>query len=519
MSADKGFKGFDRNYRRGAVMGLTVAEAFILLAFCLLLLFAWWQIDTESRSLDVTEKIGQMTAQEKREIAAAIADGSVERILKLREEGIDLTSIEENKKGIADAIADGAFDRIVYLRTRGVDLAGPKAQEETERYSRFMQEAELQRLLQGAAALKPGTNLKLADLVALGDDAKILAALQAAAASTSDNPIRQISDRLSQAAEAERKLVETLNEKLGASVRAAGGEIDASGTIILPESVLFDPGRDRIKDPKFLVDFCGPWIDTLKSSDLEISDVKIEGHASSEGPKGSNPDTAYRYNLDLSQRRAQNALNKCLDGVETTDALLWARGHLAAIGYSSTRPISQPDGTEDKERSRRVMFSVSLDRSRLIEGIGRDVKRSFKSSGRHVSGVPRIVDGDTLEVSHTLIGLYGVDAPEVGQVCEDFSGKPYDCGELAKENLTEILGDGAVNCEVESEDQYDRLVSRCILDDKDIAAEMVRDGFAVPFERYSEDYISVGLDAQANKVGLWAGKFQMPWDVRNATGK
>mgnify|MGYP001611819741 FL=1 len=44
-------RGFDRNYKRGAVMGLTVAEAFILLAFCLLLLFSWWQVETERKSL------------------------------------------------------------------------------------------------------------------------------------------------------------------------------------------------------------------------------------------------------------------------------------------------------------------------------------------------------------------------------------------------------------------------------------------------------------------------------------
>lgn len=379
MPKDRGINGFDRNYRRGAVMGLTVAEAFILLAFCLLLLFAWWQIDTESRSLEVTAKIGEMTDQEKREIAAAIADGSVERILELRADGIDLTSIEAQKKDIADAIADGSVDRIVQLRNQGIDLTGPKAEEETEQYSRFMQEAELQRLLKGAAALKPETQLKLSDLAEIGDDAKILAALEAAAPPSSEDPIEQISARLSQAAEEEKKLVDTLNAKLGATVRDAGGEIDARGTITLPESVLFDKGKSLIKNPKFLLDFCDSWIDTLKSSNLEISDVRIEGHASSEGPKGYTEDGAYRYNLDLSQRRAQNALNKCMDGVVTDDALLWAREHLAAIGYSSTRLITRPDGTEDKERSRRVMFSVSLDRSRLLKGIDRDVNGDITS--------------------------------------------------------------------------------------------------------------------------------------------
>ena len=32
-----------------------------------------------------------------------------------------------------------------------------------------------------------------------------------------------------------------------------------------------------------------------------------------------------------------------------------------------------------------------------------------------VTGTPRIVDGDTLEISGTMIRLHGVDAPEVSQ--------------------------------------------------------------------------------------------------------
>jgi len=41
------FKPIDRGYRRGAIMGLTVAEAFILIAFLLLLLFAFWQNEAQ----------------------------------------------------------------------------------------------------------------------------------------------------------------------------------------------------------------------------------------------------------------------------------------------------------------------------------------------------------------------------------------------------------------------------------------------------------------------------------------
>lgn len=37
-------------------------------------------------------------------------------------------------------------------------------------------------------------------------------------------------------------------------------------------------------------------------------------------------------------------------------------------------------------------------------------------------GVPRIVDGDTVEISGTKIRLEGIDAPETDQLCLDAKG-------------------------------------------------------------------------------------------------
>ena len=47
-----------------------------------------------------------------------------------------------------------------------------------------------------------------------------------------------------------------------------------------------------------------------------------------------------------------------------------------------------------------------------------------------VSGTPRVIDGDTLEVAGTRIRLYGVDAPESKQSCQRKNGQEYRCGVL-----------------------------------------------------------------------------------------
>ncbi len=48
----------------------------------------------------------------------------------------------------------------------------------------------------------------------------------------------------------------------------------------------------------------------------------------------------------------------------------------------------------------------------------------------------------------------------------------------------------------------------------DVGAAMVRAGWAVAFVRYSADYVIQEREARAEKSGLWAGSFSMPWAWR-----
>lgn len=327
--------GFDRSYRRGAIMGLTVAEAFILVCFCLLLLLFWWQQDTEKRSLLAADRIAEMTQEEKARLLRALGDGSLD---------------------LAIALGDA-----------GVPVGNPVTARE---YSRFLAEEDLRRMMKGLVELPQDVRLEFADLVEAGQTAQLA---QAVARVSASDPLNQISARVGAAAAAEQQLTEALEQRLGAAIRGAGGQIDAEGTITLPDTVLFDLADDRVKDRAFLEDFCRPWIETLRGAGLDISEVKIEGHASSEGSAGSTPQQAYIYNLDLSQRRARNALAVCLAGLPE-DAQTWAREHLVSVGYSSTRLVTDEGGAEDRQKSRRVMFSVAADRSGLLDDIERDLE-------------------------------------------------------------------------------------------------------------------------------------------------
>lgn len=478
QSPKDGGRGFDRSYKRGAIMGLTVAEAFILLSFCLLLLFTWWQIDTERKSLVVAEEIGKLTTEEKAAIIAGLSNGTFKAAQTLREAGVDLT----DKAALEDAA----------------------------QYSRFIREEDFKRLMEGVVKLSPETRLSLADAVAVNDEVALRAML--AVTKVEDSTVDQIAGHLEAAARQQGELVTLLDGKLGSTIRAAGGSIDAKGTITLPQSILFDASGDQIKNPEFLRDLCVPWLATLRKSGMNISDLKIEGHASSEGPVGSTQDQAYLYNLDLSQRRARNALTLCLSAVNDPEAVAWVREHLAAVGYSSARLIYRPDGTEDHEASRRVMFSVALNQERLIDDIKRDV--AAPETLKDASGPARVIDGDTVEVQETTFRLSGIDAPEMGQQCRNKAGTFFDCGEVARRGLELAIGGQPIDCHATEVDIYKRPIAVCTVGAEDLAETMVVHGYAVPFIQYSDAYVAQGEAAKNANVGVWQTEFEMPWDYR-----
>ena len=136
---------------------------------------------------------------------------------------------------------------------------------------------------------------------------------------------------------------------------------------------------------------------------------------------------------------------------------------------------------------------------------------SDKSS---INGIPRIVDGDTLEVEGIKIRLFGIDAPEHGQICRDESNNGYDCGAKASEQINDLISGQAVSCLPRTTDRYGRTVAVCSVAGNDLGRELVSSGWAVAFERYSRDYIGDENLAHNQRLGLWRGSFERPSEYR-----
>ena len=131
-----------------------------------------------------------------------------------------------------------------------------------------------------------------------------------------------------------------------------------------------------------------------------------------------------------------------------------------------------------------------------------------------VAGDVAVTDGDGLVMAGERIRLWGIDAPELDQTCKR-QGATYACGENARDALASLLTGGEVSCEPVDQDRYGRLVARCLVQGRDLGAEMVRRGWAVDFRRYSRGaYAREEDQARAARRGLWSGEFVPPAEWR-----
>jgi Micrococcal nuclease (thermonuclease) homologs len=143
------------------------------------------------------------------------------------------------------------------------------------------------------------------------------------------------------------------------------------------------------------------------------------------------------------------------------------------------------------------------------------------AAATEISGRAEVIDGDTIAVQGfpKRIRIYGIDAPEGSQTCEDRNAKRYLCGPRSADALYKIIGpNGRVSCEEMDRDRYGRIVAVCKTSSgKDIGEEMVRQGWALEFVRYSDGrYADAEEDARANKRGMHSGSFVEPWEWRKA---
>jgi len=130
-----------------------------------------------------------------------------------------------------------------------------------------------------------------------------------------------------------------------------------------------------------------------------------------------------------------------------------------------------------------------------------------------LTGKPRIIDGDTLEIAGERIRLHGIDAPEAKQTCT-VNGQSWACGEEATLALIFKTAEHWVRCETLSKDRYGRHIATCYVGPYDLNRWMVRNGWAIAYRYYSEKYVIEEEQALAEGLGIWRGEFIEPYKWR-----
>jgi endonuclease YncB( thermonuclease family) len=128
-------------------------------------------------------------------------------------------------------------------------------------------------------------------------------------------------------------------------------------------------------------------------------------------------------------------------------------------------------------------------------------------------GPARVIDGDTLDIAGERVRLHGIDAPEKDQTCT-INGNVWECGIASWGYLVQLLAGQVATCDQRDIDQYGRTVAVCFVDDQDINATMVAEGWALAYQEYSLDYVPQERAAEAAGLGLWQGDFIPPREWR-----
>src|SRR5262245_20188447 len=135
-----------------------------------------------------------------------------------------------------------------------------------------------------------------------------------------------------------------------------------------------------------------------------------------------------------------------------------------------------------------------------------------------IRGSARVIDGDTLDIGDIRIRLEGIDAPEAGQTCKRKWIGSWPCGAVATAALAGMVENRSVSCEPRGLDKYGRTLAVCFVGGKDINAQMVRQGHAWAFVKYSQSYVKEEAQARAESLGIWQAESQPAWTTAPSAG-
>lgn len=122
--------------------------------------------------------------------------------------------------------------------------------------------------------------------------------------------------------------------------------------------------------------------------------------------------------------------------------------------------------------------------------------------------------GDTsLAIDGTQLTLWGVAAAPVEKNCAGERGGQWPCGAVAMSRILDAVRGKSLWCSERGSKHEERTLARCYVSAgffrwKDVARELVRDGWLIADPDQAKEYVKESLAARDAGRGLWHGSSQ-----------
>ena len=192
------------------------------------------------------------------------------------------------------------------------------------------------------------------------------------------------------------------------------------------------------------------------------------------------------------------------------------------------RGLAEVDGAQSPLQSlpmaRILTMAVPLMVGCALLALLIDMQRPGPSVAAETTGAGQnlqVIDGDTLQSGGDIVQLYGIDAPELGQLCWR-KGQPWQCGveaAFALQKLVQLSG-VAVVCEswhdsTRTAGPSGEIIRVCQLGhDEDLGMALLRNGHGMALPGSFPYYGQLERQAKKTGLGIWGSEAVPPWDWR-----
>lgn len=188
-------------------------------------------------------------------------------------------------------------------------------------------------------------------------------------------------------------------------------------------------------------------------------------------------------------------------------------------GTPSTTPTSQQVGGRGRLKSVPFYAAECYDSAMRFVLMSCSLLAAFPAMANaqaEWSGRAQVIDGDSLYVGSAEVRLSGIDSPEFQQRCDLATGGSWACSEASQERLTRLAEGRMVVCRPERLDRFDRVIATCWAGDTDLGGQLVAEGLAWAYRRYSMQYAPVEDWARTQGLGVWrdGSRPTPPWVFR-----